>query len=124
MADFYIVFYVIFNDNEILTEHTLEICLMDIFAQRLRAQRELLGLSQMELAKRADLDSPLISNLESGKRAGLTLAHARRLARALGVSLDNLAGTWEDPAIWDNAEVPQEPLTRGRKRTRAAAARV
>lgn len=96
---------------------------MDIFAQRLRAQRELLGLSQMELAKRADLDSPLISNLESGKRAGLTLAHARRLARALGVSLDNLAGTWEDPALWDNAEVPQEPLTRGRKRTRAVAAR-
>jgi transcriptional regulator with XRE-family HTH domain len=69
---------------------------MDIFCTRLRAQREQRGWNQSELARHAGVPSQVISRLESGARAGLTLEVARRLARALGVSLDTLAGTWED----------------------------
>ena len=69
---------------------------MDIFCVRLREHRERLGWTQSELARRAEVPSPVISRLESGARVGLTLDVARRLARALGVGLDALAGTWDD----------------------------
>jgi transcriptional regulator with XRE-family HTH domain len=71
---------------------------MDIFCVRLREHRERQGWTQSELARRAEVPSPVISRLESGARGGLTLDVARRLARALGVGLDALAGTWEDVA--------------------------
>jgi transcriptional regulator with XRE-family HTH domain len=75
------------------------------FGQRLRRLREMAGLSQNELAKRAKVNRPLITMLESGKSPShkprdVTLETARKLARALGVSLDMLAGpdNDEDPA--------------------------
>jgi transcriptional regulator with XRE-family HTH domain len=71
---------------------------MDIFCTRLKAQREHLGWNQSELARRSGVPSQVISRLESGARAGLTLDVARRLARALGVGLDALAGTLDDAA--------------------------
>jgi DNA-binding XRE family transcriptional regulator len=59
---------------------------------RLKRLRELAGLSQGELARKAGVNRPIISSLESNKRHNLTLETARRLARALGVTLDMLAG--------------------------------
>lgn len=68
--------------------------------ERLRTLRELAGLSQTALAERSKVQRPLISMLESGKQTGMTLDTARKLARALGVSLDMLAGpeSDDDPA--------------------------
>ena len=64
--------------------------------ERLRQFRELAGLSQRELARRANVPQPIISDVESGKQKSVTLENARRIARALGVTLDMLAGPGED----------------------------
>lgn len=64
--------------------------------ERIRKLRQELGLSQQELAHKAGVRRPTISELESGKQRGLTVETAKRLARALGVGIDYLAGTWED----------------------------
>ena len=64
--------------------------------ERLRQLRELAGLSQNELAKRANVPRPVISMVESGQQKGITLENARRIARVLGVTLDLLAGTGEE----------------------------
>lgn len=64
--------------------------------ERIKKLRLELGLSQQELARKAGVRRPTISELESGKQQGLNVDTARRLARALGVGIDYLAGTWED----------------------------
>ena len=64
--------------------------------ERIRKRRQELGLSQQELADKAGVNRPTISELESGKQLGLTVDTAKRLARVLGVGIDYLAGTWED----------------------------
>ena len=66
------------------------------FGERLRQLRELAGLSQRELARRANVPQPVVSDVESGKQKGITLENARRIARVLGVTLDLLAGTGEE----------------------------
>jgi len=59
------------------------------FSRRLRTLREQAGLSQEELAERADLHWTYVSGMERGRRnPGLnTLA---RLARALGLPIETL----------------------------------
>jgi len=66
------------------------------FGQRLRQFRELAGLSQRELARRANIPQPVVSDVESGKQKSMSLENARRIARVLGVTLDLLAGTGEE----------------------------
>jgi transcriptional regulator with XRE-family HTH domain len=66
--------------------------------QRLKAYRELAGLSQNELSKRSGVPRPTITNVESGAQEGLTLDNARKLARALGITIDTLAGKEEKEA--------------------------
>jgi len=75
----------------------------DMVGKRLRQMRLARGLTQMELAEKADIPQSTLSEVESGSRQGLgiTLRAARRLAFALGVSLDALAGT---PAEEQDAE--------------------
>jgi transcriptional regulator with XRE-family HTH domain len=68
------------------------------FGQRLQHFREQRGLTQLALAQRASVPQSVISDLEAGKREGVTLELAWRLALALCVSLDYLAGTWEAAA--------------------------
>jgi len=76
--------------------------------KRLRQYRELADLSQNELAKRSGVPRPTITNVESGEQVGLTLENARKLARALGITIDLLAGKGEDvereptlPLAWE-----------------------
>ena len=64
--------------------------------QRLRQFRELAGLSQNELAKRANIPQPVISDVERGKQKGMTLENGRKIARVLGVTLDLLAGPGDE----------------------------
>jgi transcriptional regulator with XRE-family HTH domain len=62
------------------------------FGERLKRLRELAGFSQAELARRADMNRAVINMLESGVRTGITVETARKLARALNVTLDYLVG--------------------------------
>jgi transcriptional regulator with XRE-family HTH domain len=66
------------------------------FGERLRQLRELAGLSQRELARRANIPQPVVSDVESGRQKSVNLDTARRIARALGVTLDLLAGPEEE----------------------------
>jgi transcriptional regulator with XRE-family HTH domain len=66
------------------------------FGERLRQFRELAKMSQSELARRANIPQPVVSDVESGRQKSVNLGTARRIARALGVTLDLLAGTGEE----------------------------
>ena len=72
------------------------------FGERLKMFRELAGLSQSELARRADISRPTISAVESGRQVNVNIDTAQRLARALKISLDVLVGDTESelqPAV-------------------------
>lgn len=60
------------------------------FGQRIRTAREAIGESQMKLAAAAGISQGYMSQLEADEREP-TLSIAARLARALGLSLDELA---------------------------------
>lgn len=68
---------------------------------RLKVFRELAGLSQNKLAYYSGVPRPTICNVESGVQDGLTLENARKLADALGITIDMLAGKAEpkEPAL-------------------------
>ena len=70
----------------------------DIVGKRVRQLRKARGLTQLELASQAEVPQSLVSQIESGARRGSTIAldAARRLAFALSVSLDALAGVPTD----------------------------
>ncbi len=57
---------------------------------RLRAWRRERGLSQAELAKKAGVTALYLSQLETGLREDPSLPVLRRLAKALGVSAEEL----------------------------------
>jgi XRE family transcriptional regulator of biofilm formation len=58
----------------------------------LKTLREQKGITQDELAKRAKLAKPYISQLENGVRKNPSLPALRRLAKALGVPVTELLG--------------------------------
>jgi ribosome-binding protein aMBF1 (putative translation factor) len=58
--------------------------------RRIRAAREALGESQVSLAASAGISQGYLSQLEADEREP-TLSMGARLARALGISLDELA---------------------------------
>ena len=70
---------------------------------RIKTLREKRGLGIRELARLANIRHATLSQLERGLRADVTTATAKRIARALGVSVDYLIGTFEDDA---DDEVP------------------
>jgi transcriptional regulator with XRE-family HTH domain len=85
---------------------------MATLGQRLKAYRLLAGLSQNQLAQRAQVHRPILSEVESGKQANLTLETARRLTQVLGITLEMLAGG-------DAPEPHPTSPTRPRSRTTA-----
>ena len=70
----------------------------DTVGQRILRLREQMDLTRPQLAARAKVRVSAIYAVETGKRHGkrLTLETGIRLARALNVSLDYLAGRDED----------------------------
>lgn len=65
------------------------------FGETLRHQRELAGLTQEQLAEKADLDRTFISLLERGKRQP-SLGTVLRLAAALGLTAAELVSLAEE----------------------------
>src|SRR5271170_5704030 len=63
----------------------------DIFAERLRAARELRKMSQSDLAKEADLQPSAVSHFETGRRSP-SFANLKALSDALKVTTDYLIG--------------------------------
>ena len=64
--------------------------------ERIKALREKRGLGIRELARVANVRHATLSQLERGIRADVTTETAKRIARALGVSVDYLIGMYED----------------------------
>lgn len=87
----------------------------------MRKRRLQIGLSQGELSRRTGIPTTRLSEFENGVRTDMTLSTALKLARALGMSLDALAGTWEDEATAtaEAAALAAEPPRRGRPRKAA-----
>ena len=69
-----------------------------IFGQRVTRMREKRGMTQQELAAKAQTTYQTIWRIENGKHAEPGIYIAARIARALGVSLDYLCGVYEDEA--------------------------
>lgn len=71
--------------------------LADYFGQAIRKHRELLRLSQEDLAERSGIDRTYISGVERGVR-NPTLDVMQRISRALSVDLDVVFATARDIA--------------------------
>lgn len=78
------------------------------FRRRLRAARELRGLSQADLADRAGLLQSAVSHYETGSRRP-SFTNLRRIAEAMEVTTDYLVGRAKRPDVVDPSE---EPLLR------------
>ena len=66
---------------------------------RIKRERERHGWSQNELSRQAHVRQALLSELESGKRNDTPTSVLRRLARTLGVSMDYLAGLYDEDEV-------------------------
>ena len=78
-----------------------------MIGQKLRTLRQVSGLNQKELAKKAELSQAIISRLESGQVNELKAGALARLARALGVPIHLLV----DGFVPDLAVRRDRPLT-------------
>ena len=63
---------------------------MSTIAKNLRKMRETEGLSQEKLARLADVANNTIIKIEAGKNQNPTLETLKKVAQALGVSVDDL----------------------------------
>ena len=93
-----------------------------MIGEKIAARRQQLGWTQTDLARAIGIAPARISEFENGMKTDCNLSTAKRLARALGCSIDYLADTW------DEGEEPAEAATRapvraarGRGRPRKAA---
>ena len=62
---------------------------MNTLGERLKARRQMLGLTQEDLAKKADISKGFLSEVENNSR-NLSAENLMKLARELRVSLDYL----------------------------------
>ena len=69
---------------------------MTTFGERLAGKRRERGWSQRELARHAGVSHTIVADVEKGARHAISTDAAKKLARALGVSVDYLIGTFED----------------------------
>ena len=69
------------------------------FGLHLRETRDRKKIGQEKLAKLAGVSRPTIANIESGKNATVQVGTAMKLAKALEVSVDYLAGAGVDFAV-------------------------
>ena len=72
---------------------------MQIDGSRIRAMREYRGLTQGQLAYKADTTVTQISRLENDDRPGAQAVIVARVAAALGTTVDYLVGLTDDSGI-------------------------
>ena len=65
--------------------------IMSNISKNLRKLRESKGLSQEKLARLSDVANNTIVKIEAGKNQNPTLGTLKKIAKALGVSLDELS---------------------------------
>ena len=98
--------------------------MVDPIGERLKRLRKSRALTLRQLAGLAHVPQSTLSSVETGARAGgkLTLETGKRLARALGISMDVIAGVYEEEEGEMDADAtpPAQPTTK-RQRPRAAA---
>ena len=82
---------------------------------RLKLAREKKGWSQRELGRQAHVRYATISELETGVRTAMNTDTAKRLAQALGVTMDWLIGMYEADEDEDK-EAAATPTRSARKR--------
>jgi transcriptional regulator with XRE-family HTH domain len=82
---------------------------MEPFATNLRRRAEKLGISNAEVARRADLSDRRYGNYVSGRREP-DLATLIRIARVLGVSVDELVASSLDERKGTAEELLQERI--------------
>jgi len=73
---------------------------------RVRREREKRGWTVRELARRAAVSPGAVSKLEGGSRVSPSLELGKRLAKALGVTLDYLAGMYDEEEVDPSAPRP------------------
>jgi transcriptional regulator with XRE-family HTH domain len=76
-----------------------------MIGEKIATRRKQLGWTQTDLARKIGIASSRISEFENGIKTDCNLSTAKRLARALGCSIDYLADTW------DEGEEPAEAAT-------------
>jgi transcriptional regulator with XRE-family HTH domain len=69
---------------------------MASMAEKIKGARRLRRLTQLELAERAGVAQSVVSKLERGTLTNPSTDVLRRLARALNVSMDYLAGLYDE----------------------------
>jgi transcriptional regulator with XRE-family HTH domain len=79
----------------------------ETIGERLKVLRERKGWSQRKLGMRSETSGSYVSLLESHKLLRPSVERMGRLARALGVTLEELAGSSEGGAV--KGDVPREP---------------
>jgi transcriptional regulator with XRE-family HTH domain len=72
---------------------------------RVRREREKRGWTVRELARRAAVSPGAVSKLEGGTRLSPSIELGKRLAKAFGVTLDYLAGMYDEVEPADAAVV-------------------
>jgi transcriptional regulator with XRE-family HTH domain len=87
-----------FSENDLSLQIEEVACMADSVGERIKRLRQLRGLTMRQLADLAQVPQSTLSAVETGTRTGskLTLETGKRLARALGVSLDVIAGVYEE----------------------------
>ena len=63
---------------------------LSTIGKNIRRYRKKLGLSQDKLSKRAEVAYNTIVKIESGENQNPTIETAQKIAKALGVSMDDL----------------------------------
>ena len=71
---------------------------------RVAAKRTEKGWSQRKLGRMAGVPHTLIAALENGSRSDIRTETAKKIARALGVGVDYLIGTWDDDNTMDSSK--------------------
>jgi len=96
-----------------------------MIGENIAIRRKQLGWTQTELARKIGIASSRISEFENGIKTDCNLSTAKRLARALGCSIDYLADTWDEEAEAAPAEAPPTAAsgTPARRRGRPRGAR-